>query len=137
AGRGVTEAVKRAVEAAHSRVTFSFGRNWKSYSRFVSDDAIHHARNDIVDWLGTGGVSGKYIVDIGCGSGIHSLAFHQLGAASLLSIDADRDSVECTRRFWTTAGQPGEWRIQQGSILDTSTLTGVGAFDVVYSWGVL
>jgi len=118
------------------RVTFSFGRNWKSYSRFVSEDSIKAAEQDILDWLGPDSVAGKSVVDVGCGSGIHSLCFYRLGAQHLLSLDVDPYSVECAQRFRREAGEPANWQVLHASILDGS-LTGVGNFDIVYSWGVL
>jgi 2-polyprenyl-6-hydroxyphenyl methylase/3-demethylubiquinone-9 3-methyltransferase len=118
-------------------VSFSFGRNWKSYSRLVSEATIQKAQGDIVDWLGGDSVNGKSVVDIGCGSGIHSLGFFRLGAKSLLSMDVDPHSVTCTQRFWRRAGKPTSWRVTSGSILDTTAMEALGQFDIVYSWGVL
>lgn len=120
-----------------ARLSFSFGRNWKSFSRFVSEDTIRGAQADIVDWLGPEGVSGKTVIDIGCGSGIHSLVFYRLGAKSLFSLDADPHSVECTQRFWKRAAKPANWRVAEGSILNSDALPSLGQFDIVYSWGVL
>lgn len=131
------------MNSAHSRaetpvrLTFSFGRNWKSFSRFVSDEILDEAKSDIVEWLGPNAVTGKTVIDIGCGSGIHSLGLYRLGAKELLSVDVDPHSVECTRQFWTKAGKPANWRVEHASILDTDGLLALGRFDIVYSWGVL
>jgi 2-polyprenyl-6-hydroxyphenyl methylase/3-demethylubiquinone-9 3-methyltransferase len=116
--------------------TFSFGRNWKSYSRFVSEASVKGAEQDISDWLGPDAVKGKSVVDIGCGSGIHSLCFHRLGAQRLLSLDVDPYSVECADRFRREAGEPATWQVLHSSILDNAVRE-IGAFDIVYSWGVL
>jgi 2-polyprenyl-6-hydroxyphenyl methylase/3-demethylubiquinone-9 3-methyltransferase len=118
-------------------ITFSFGRNWKSYSRIVSEEALGVAQKDIADWLGPDGVRGKSIVDVGCGSGIHSLCFYRMGARSLRSIDVDPHSVDCTRQFWQRAGKPQNWHVDHCSVLDAAALAALGSFDVVYSWGVL
>jgi 2-polyprenyl-6-hydroxyphenyl methylase/3-demethylubiquinone-9 3-methyltransferase len=118
-------------------ITFSFGRNWRSFSRFVSDERIQVAEGDIVDWLGEAGVSGKDVIDIGGGSGIHSLCFYNLHAKSLLSVDVDPLSVACTRRFWKRTGKPRNWRVDELSVLDTERLARLGCFDIIYSWGVL
>jgi 2-polyprenyl-6-hydroxyphenyl methylase/3-demethylubiquinone-9 3-methyltransferase len=40
---------------------------------------------------------GKRLLDIGCGSGIHSLAALRLDATEVLALDLDPDSVETTR----------------------------------------
>ena len=116
--------------------TFSFGRNWKSYSRFVSEDSIKAAEQDILNWLGPDAAAGKSIVDVGCGSGIHSLCFYRLGAQRLVSLDVDPHSVECAQRFKREAGEPANWQVLHASILDDATRK-LGEFDIVYSWGVL
>lgn len=120
-----------------SEVTFSFGENWKNFLGTVSDRQIKGATRDIEAWLGAGVVSGKTVVDIGSGSGIHSLAFQLLGAKQVRSVDADASSVEATGFLWETAGKPGNWKVSQGSILDQGFLETLGRFDIVYSWGVL
>jgi len=119
------------------RRTFSFGRNWRSFSRFVSEDTIREAEDDVRRWLGPDGVAGKRVIDVGCGSGIHSAAIFRLGPLELLTIDLDPHSVECARRLWEVAGKPANWRIQCADILDFDKLQTFGQFDVVYSWGVL
>lgn len=126
-----------SVAGPQKTITFSFGRNWKSFSRFASESAIQRAEEDVRLWLGPQGVAGKSVIDIGCGSGIHSLVLRRMGAASLLSIDADPASVQSTNRFHGRAGNPSNWRVLQGSILDEALLNSLGRFDVVYSWGVL
>lgn len=118
-------------------ITFSFGRNWKSFSRFASDLAIRRAEEDVRLWLGPQSIAEKSVIDIGCGSGIHSLVFYQMGAASLVSIDADPCSVQSVNLFHARAGNPSNWRVLGGSILDEGLLNSLGRFDVVYSWGVL
>jgi 2-polyprenyl-3-methyl-5-hydroxy-6-metoxy-1,4-benzoquinol methylase len=120
-----------------SQPTFAFGGNWRSFSRFVSEDRIRGAQSNIVDWLGQDAVVGKTVLDIGCGSGIHSLGFRRLGAKSIVSLDVDPLSVACTRRFWEKLGRPSNWRVNQVSVLDAEAMAALGQFDIVYSWGVL
>jgi len=82
-------------------------------------------------------LAGKRFLDIGCGSGLFSLAARRLGAL-VHSFDYDPQSVACTgelkRRYF-----PDDvlWTIEEGSVLDQSYLASLGQFDVVYSWGVL
>ena len=78
-------------------------------------------------------------LDIGCGSGLFSLAAWRLGAAKITSIDVDRDSVECCRQLASQVDKKDtrEWNIVQGSILDQALISGLAKCDVVYSWGVL
>ncbi len=119
-------------------ITFSFGQNWKDYLQTISQDDIDSAKNDIEAWLGSGYVAGKKVLDIGSGSGVHSLAFYLLGAEEVFSFDYDRHSVEATTACWEKEGKPQNWRVSHGSILDREFLAKLGeGYDIVYSWGVL
>jgi SAM-dependent methyltransferase len=118
-------------------VTFSFGQNWQSLVADLSPQRIESARADIVDWLGADGVRGKRVLDIGCGSGIHALAMHGLGAAEIVSFDYDPRSVAATRDCHKRVGCPQNWRVFEGSVLDKPMMENLGSFDIVYSWGVL
>ena len=117
--------------------TFAFGKNWQSFLKTVSPDAIESARADILNWLDRERIADKTLVDIGCGSGIHSLCFHMLGARHLVSLDVDVHSVAATRSLWEKADRPANWEVRHGSILDRAFVDSLGTFDVVYSWGVL
>jgi SAM-dependent methyltransferase len=120
-------------------ITFSFGKNWRAFINTISDDSIRSAQKDIEDWLDAKEVKGKTILDIGCGSGIHSLVFTSMGAREVISFDADIKSIESTSILRERAGTPLHWKVMQGSVLDKQFLANLGApaFDVVYSWGVL
>jgi 2-polyprenyl-6-hydroxyphenyl methylase/3-demethylubiquinone-9 3-methyltransferase len=117
--------------------TFSFGENWASFLSQADAAAFVRARADIIAWLGEDGVHGKRVLDLGCGSGIHSSCLHALGARELVSVDLDPASVTTARSLWQSAGTPASWRVLQGSALDSGFLAGLGTFDLVYSWGVL
>lgn len=118
-------------------ITFSFGANWRSFVDTVSEASIQGARADIQHWLGSDFVRGKTVLDIGCGSGIHSLVFHLEGAKEIVSLDADPLSVEATNVLHNKAGQPAHWKVMHGSVLDRPFVERLGTFDLVYSWGVL
>ena len=118
-------------------ITFSFGENWKDYVETVTEEEVNSAKRDIEEWFGNGFVLGKTAVDIGSGSGIHSLAFYLLEAKRIYSFDADPSSVEATKRLWVKVESPDKWTVSRGSILDKEFLQFIGQFDIVYSWGVL
>jgi SAM-dependent methyltransferase len=117
--------------------TFEFGKNWKSYARSIDETRIAAAIKALSDMLGVARLDGLSFVDVGCGSGLMSLAARRMGAR-VVSFDVDRDSVECCRelrqRFHT---DDPEWKVLEGSALDPAFLGTLGKFDVVYSWGVL
>ena len=116
---------------------FSFGRNWASFLKRLNQDRIVEAENNLIEFLGEKSLAGRSFLDVGSGSGLSSLAARRLGA-TVTSFDYDGQSVACTeelrRRYL-----PDDpfWIIEQGSVLDTEYLAGLGQFDIVYSWGVL
>jgi 2-polyprenyl-6-hydroxyphenyl methylase/3-demethylubiquinone-9 3-methyltransferase len=121
------------------KTSFSFGENWQSFLSTVTAESLEHARKDIEQWLGPDAVKGKTVLDVGCGSGIHSLSFHLLEAREVISFDLDPKSVAATRSLWEKAGKPASWTIMQGSILDQEFLNQFHGktYDLVYSWGCL
>jgi SAM-dependent methyltransferase len=82
-------------------------------------------------------LSGKRMIDVGCGSGLHSMAAISANVAELVSFDYDTESVAATQKLHVLVGKPRHWRIEHGSILDDEYVARLGEFDVVYSWGVL
>jgi 2-polyprenyl-6-hydroxyphenyl methylase/3-demethylubiquinone-9 3-methyltransferase len=88
--------------------------------------------------LGRPSLQGLTFLDVGCGSGLFSLAAMRLGAAKVHSFDYDPMSVACAeslrQRFF--AGTSA-WTIERASAVDADYLASLGVWDVVYSWGVL
>lgn len=114
---------------------FQFGKNWESYARLLSDSQVELAITGLSRLVG-GDLRGKRFLDIGCGSGLHSLAALRLGAEEVVALDIDPTSVATTRRLLTKHAEGGRWSTQEKSVFDLST-DSIGRFDVVYSWGVL
>jgi len=118
---------------------FEFGENWRRFLEVVDEPRIAEAERSLRDMLGPEALAGRTMLDVGCGSGLFSLAALRLGASRVHSFDFDRASVACAlelqRRF--APDTRTEWTIEQGSVLDDAYLRSLGTFDVVYSWGVL
>jgi SAM-dependent methyltransferase len=114
---------------------FAFGKNWASYSELVTESQIAEAESWLNRLLGDS-IRGKRFLDIGCGSGLHSLAALRLGATEVVAIDLDTDSVATTRKMLSKFAPGSQWRALEVSVFDLSR-SGLGEFDVVYSWGVL
>jgi 2-polyprenyl-3-methyl-5-hydroxy-6-metoxy-1,4-benzoquinol methylase len=116
---------------------FEFGKNWAAFLSVLNDDRIANAESSLKRALRIQDLRGKTFIDIGCGSGLFSLAAVRLGA-KVHSFDYDPQSVACTselkRRYYP--GDP-RWTIERASALDQKYLKQLGQFDVVYSWGVL
>ncbi|MBV8514144.1 MAG: methyltransferase domain-containing protein [Acidobacteria bacterium] len=115
---------------------FSFGENWSHYAEKIDEARIEEAEKSLLRLVGREAIEGKTFLDIGCGSGLFSLAAVRLGACKLLAVDLDPKSVETTRKTLSRYAAGKNWDVQNISVfhLDPEKL---GVFDVVYSWGVL
>ena len=116
---------------------FEFGKNWRRFLDLVDNDRVEFAAASLRRMLDCDDLHGRTFLDVGCGSGLFSLAARELGA-TVRSFDFDEQSVACAeelkRRF-----RPGDddWRIERGSILDDAYIGALSRYDIVYSWGVL
>jgi len=128
---------EKNLHVPETEARFEFGKNWSAFLASISEERIEKSCRAISDLLGTRDLRGRRFLDIGCGSGLSSLAARRLGA-DVFSFDFDADSVAASQalkqRF---AADDTQWRIKQGSVLDQAFLNGLGRWDIVYSWGVL
>lgn len=117
---------------------FEFGRNWQRYLTYLTEERIAEAQRSLCTMLEVEDLRTKSFLDIGCGSGLLSLAAMRLGAEKVHSFDFDPQSVACAQELKRRYFDGDEsWRIQRGSVLDSGFLSSLGQFDIVYSWGVL
>ena len=116
---------------------FEFGKNWSRFLSVLDDTRIEESTKALRTLLGVDTLAGKTFLDVGSGSGLHSLAAKRLGAARIHSFDYDPNSVACTAELKRRYGAGTEWTVEQGSALEAAYLEKLGTFDVVYSWGVL
>jgi 2-polyprenyl-6-hydroxyphenyl methylase/3-demethylubiquinone-9 3-methyltransferase len=114
---------------------FAFGENWSSYAETIDDQRIDEAIAGLKKLVGDD-LSGLSFLDIGCGSGLHSLAAHRLSAARVVSLDIDKHSVETTQTVLEKLGNQQIVDVRAASVFDLSPES-MGEFDLVYSWGVL
>jgi len=116
---------------------FRFGRNWKRYvERYLDPERVAIAAASLRDLVGEP-LTGKSFLDIGSGSGLFSLVAFREGAAHVTSLDVDPESIAATAQLRRSAGDPGNWDVVEGSILDPAVVEQLGQADVVYAWGVL
>lgn len=129
-------AMKHADEVRQGE-RFEFGKNWAAFLSVLDDDRIARAERSLAEMLGSDDLTDRTFLDIGSGSGLFSLAARRLGAR-VFSFDFDTNSVACTREL-SSRYFPDDpyWTVEQGSVLDDEYLASLGAFDIVYSWGVL
>ena len=135
---GSALAVKPESEPLDSTERYRFGRNWQRFLQYLTEERIVEAEKSLCTMLEMKDLEGKSFLDVGCGSGLFSLAAMRLGAERVHSFDFDPQSVACAQelkgRYFARAHN---WTIQQGSVLDSEFLSSLGQFDIVYSWGVL
>jgi len=116
---------------------FQFGANWRAFLNSLTDERVQGAEQSLRDMLDVNTFSGKRFLDLGCGSGLFSLAAMNLGA-EVYSVDYDPDSVACAKELKRRYHKgDSRWVIEEGSALDESYLRSLGQFNIVYSWGVL
>jgi SAM-dependent methyltransferase len=122
---------------SRSLEAFEFGRNWQRYNdKYLDPDRVEIAARSLNDLIGED-LAGKVFIDIGAGSGLFSLCAYRAGAARVISLDVDPESVEACRMLRRSIGNPNSWEICEGSILDPRFILTLPSGDVVYSWGVL
>ncbi len=117
-------------------VRFGFGRNWKSFVSTVGEESIAEAAKGLLRLFPNGELTGRRLLDIGCGSGLSMLAAFRLGAASVHGIDLDQESVEAAQTLLSRHATGRDWTVRRLSVLDADPATH-GSHDIVYSWGVL
>lgn len=116
---------------------FDFGKNWQNFLGSVDERRIQEAVAGLQRLLKCDSLTGKNFLDIGCGSGLMSLAALRLGA-KVHSFDYSQASVDCALELRDRfVPEQASWTIERGDALDPSYLRQLGSFDIVYSWGVL
>ncbi len=120
------------------KITFSFGRNWQEFlDCHLDPESERIATNSLKEFMEVEDLRGLSFLDVGCGSGLFSLAAYRLGARTIISFDVDPLSVRCCEELRRRAGDPAHWEIREGSILDSAFINAIPKADVVYAWGSL
>jgi SAM-dependent methyltransferase len=118
---------------------FAFGENWKDFAQRIGPGDYEKARQSVERLVPE--VRGKTFLDIGCGSGLFSLAAASLGAREVVGFDVDPNSIEASKALfqkaaaWDSRIDTRTIHFQVASILDPNL--DWRQYDVVYSWGVL
>src|SRR3954462_10511920 len=135
--RNLSESVALIPMATQMEPRFTFGENWTRFLESLSENRIAAAERSLQTMLETDRLDELTFLDLGCGSGIFSLAAQRLGAAAIVSLDYDPLSVECARSLKDRFAPASNWRVARDDATDRTLPSRVGTFDVVYSWGVL
>jgi len=105
---------------------FRFGANWTRFLTVVDGARIAAAQTSLREMLGVSSLQGRRFLDIGCGSGLFSLAARSLGA-EVHSFDFDPQAVACAQEL-KQRYFPGDsaWRVDEGSVLDSEFVKAFG-----------
>ncbi|OHB61150.1 MAG: hypothetical protein A2167_04750 [Planctomycetes bacterium RBG_13_46_10] len=118
---------------------FAFGKNWDDFSARLQYEDYIAARESLKKLVPD--LQGKTFLDVGCGSGLFSIAASALGARKVLGFDFDRDSVAASEKLieiisrWDGDVKKDTIEFNVGSILNENI--SLEQYDVIYSWGVL
>ncbi len=118
---------------------FAFGENWRNFSKQLTKEAYLDAKKSVRELVGD--LTGKTVLDIGCGSGLFSIAAGAMGAKRVVGFDYDPQCVATAQdvlehvRQWDPAVRADSIDFSTNSILNDNL--NIEPVDVVYSWGVL
>ena len=115
---------------------FDFGSNWRRFLGSLTPERIEVAERSLQDAFGCESLAGRRFLDVGCGSGLFSLAASRLGA-DVHSFDFNPVSVACAETLRERYPPRGAWTIEQGDALSPDYMASLEPADIVYSWGVL
>ena len=111
---------------------YEFGANWMDYLGVVNESKVSLSQSKLANLVGD--ISGKTFLDIGSGSGIHSLSALRLNAKRVVAFDYDPVSVQASQALLEHYAPGMNWEVTRGDILAETVQE---KFDIVYSWGVL
>ena len=120
---------------------FDFGRNWQDFSAAkLNTQRVSDAERSLETLLGDK-IRGHTFLDVGCGSGLFSIAAARCGATRIAAFDFNATAIDVAEgnwaRFATRPIESARPRFCVGDVLDPDFLASLGQFDVVYAWGVL
>ncbi len=118
-----------------TEIRFKFGSNWKKYSKLINKKVINKAYIDFQKLIPKNlDIKNMTFLDIGCGSGIHSIAAFNYGFRNITCTDYDNDSIIASKNNINNFVDIKFFNIFQDDILNTNIKK---KFNLVYSWGVL
>ena len=112
---------------------FKFGENWKNFSNLIDNNRLKEAVTSLKKLTNKKSLNNLSFLDIGCGSGLSSLAAIQLNCKKIYAIDQDEQSIKTTKKVL----QKSRFKKVKVEKKDLFTLNEKEKFNIVYSWGVL
>ncbi len=118
---------------------FAFGKNWSVFIEHLQPEDYFGAKKSLEKLIPNMG--NKTFLDVGCGSGLFSIAASGLGARKVLGTDIDPECIRTAKKLiektcrWDPDIRKDTIDFRVESILNESA--DFEKYDVVYSWGVL
>ncbi len=117
---------------------FDFGCNWQDFSaRRLDPERVVAAIRSLKSLLDRNTLEGLSFLDVGCGTGLFSIAAYQLGAAQVVGIDVNPSCISVSEQNRERFAPHAPIRFRQVSALSRQDLDSLGQFDIVYAWGSL
>ena len=117
---------------------FDFGSNWQAFSqRRLDTHRLSLAVRSLQSLLQRQTLRGSSFLDVGCGSGLFSIAAHQLGAAPVVGIDINPKCITICEQNRDRFAAKAPIRFLKASALIPESFQSLGQFDTVYAWGSL
>lgn len=118
---------------------FDFGINWKDYStNAFNKERFEDAKRSLPLLFDQESFEDRTFLDVGCGSGIFSVAAATLGAKEVYGIDISRYSIEtCVKNSSVLGELKKNVRFEKMDVLDSASMAKIGMYDMLYAWGSL
>jgi SAM-dependent methyltransferase len=117
---------------------FDFGANWQDFTeQRVDEQRLALATESLGGLLRQDRLDGLRVLDVGCGSGLFSVAAARLGAAEVVGVDINPTCIQVSERNRQTFVPDAAITLRQASALDQAGMAALGTFDLVYAWGSL
>jgi len=117
---------------------FDFGKNWEAFSeQRVDTDRLALACQSLHSLLQKDSLAGLSFLDIGCGSGLFSIAAYRLGASRVVGVDVNPRCIQVSQDNRERLIPRSPVQFHHASALHPDQLERLGKFNIVYAWGSL
>jgi 2-polyprenyl-3-methyl-5-hydroxy-6-metoxy-1,4-benzoquinol methylase len=117
---------------------FDFGSNWQVFSeQRIDAQRLDTAMQSLRSLLARDTLQGSSVLDVGCGSGLFSIAAQQLGATKVVGVDVNPRCIAVSKQNVARLVPGAAVVFQEASALSSTSMESLGQFDLVYAWGSL